>query len=67
MTDDGAIIRNDGPTMFYLIVKSINPDTSIGTSNIKDETKKSNIAKFRNKVKDVLYDMSSNYSIITDK
>ena len=53
--------------MLYLLFKIINPDTRIGVSNLKYEIKKSNIAKFGNNVKELLDEMSSNYSIIIDK
>ena len=33
--DTGGIIRNDGPTMIYLIFKRINPDTMIAVSTLK--------------------------------
>ena len=49
--------------MIYLLFKSINPDKSIGVSNLKDEIEKSTLAKFGNNIKDLLDDMSSNYSI----
>ena len=32
----GGIIMNGVPTMLYLLFKSINPDISIGVSNLKD-------------------------------
>ena len=53
--------------MFYLIFKIINPATRIGVSNLKDEIEKSTLAKFGNNLKDLLDDISSNYSIIIDK
>ena len=31
----GVIIRNDGLTMLYRLVKIIKPDTRIGVSNLK--------------------------------
>ena len=52
--------------MIYLLFKSINPDKSIGVSNLKDEIEKSTLAKFGNNIKDLLDDMSSNYSINID-
>ena len=33
-TDAGGIIRNNGPTMLYLIFKIINPATKIFVSNL---------------------------------
>ena len=45
-TESGGIIRNDGPTMLYLLFKTINPDTSISVSNLKDEIDKANLTKF---------------------
>ena len=59
-TDDGGIISNHGPTMLYLVLKSINPDTSIGVSNIKYEIDKENLSKFGNNVKELLDNMYSN-------
>ena len=53
--------------MIYLIFKSINLDTRIGVSNLKDKIKKSTLTKFGNNIKDLIDDMSSNYSIIVDK
>ena len=53
--------------MLYLILKSINPVTSIVVSELKDEIEKATLAKFLNNVKYLLDDMSSNYSIIIDK
>ena len=53
--------------MLYLLFKIINPNTSIGVSNIKYKIDKSTLAKFGNNVKDLIDDMSSNYSMIIDK
>ena len=52
--------------MIYLLLKSINPDKSIGVSNLKDEIDKVTLSKFVNNIKDLLDDMSSNYSINVD-
>ena len=49
--------------MIYLLLKSINPDKGIGVSNLTDEIEKAILAKFSNNIQDLLYDMSSNYSI----
>ena len=49
--------------MIYLLFKSVNTDESIGVSNLKDEIDKSTLAKSGNNIKDLLDDMSSNYSI----
>ena len=62
-----SLISNYGPTMICLIFKKINPSKRIGVSNIKDDIEKTTLAKFGNNVKDLLYDMSSNYSIFIDK
>ena len=51
-------MSNYGPTMLYLILKTINPYTSIGISNRNDEIEKSTLAKFDNNVKDFPDDMS---------
>ena len=59
-TDAGGLKSNDGPTMFYLILKSINPDTRIGVLSLKYEIDKSTLAKFGNNVKDLIDDMYSN-------
>ena len=67
LADDGGTISNGVPTMIYLLFKSTNPDTSIGVYNLKDEIEKATLAKFDSNVKDLLYDMSSYYSIIIDK
>ena len=58
---------NYGPNILYLLLKSINTDKSIGVSNLKYEIEKSTLDKFGNNVKYLLYDTSSNYSIIIDK
>ena len=63
----GGILRNDGTTMLYPIFKNINPATRIGVSNLKYEIEKSTLAKFGNNAKELLDDMSSNYSIFIDK
>ena len=65
--DDGSIIRNDVSTMLYILFKRINPATRIGVSNLKDEIDKTTLAKFGNNLKDLLDDMSSNYTTIIDK
>ena len=62
-----VLISNDGPTMIYIVSKSINPATRIGVSNLKYEIEKATLAKFGKNVKDLLDDMSSNYSIIIYK
>ena len=66
-SDAGGTIRNDGPTMSYLLFKSTNPSTRICISNLKDKINKANISKFGNNVKDLLEDIYSNYSIIINK
>ena len=66
-TDYGGLIRKDGPTIPCLVFKSINLATRIGVSNLKYDIDKSTLAKFGNNVKDLLDNMSSNYSIIIDK
>ena len=53
--------------MLYLLSKRINPATRVGVSNLKYDIEKAALAKFGNNVKDLLYDMSSNYSIIIDQ
>ena len=53
--------------MLYLILKIINPATRIDVSNLKYEIEKATLAKFGNDLKDLLDDISSNYSIILDK
>ena len=65
--DAGVLIRNYGPTMLYLLLKTSNLDTRIGVSNLKYETNKEIQDKFSNNIKDLLDDISSNYSIIIDK
>ena len=47
-TDDGGLMGNKEPTMIYIIFKSINPATSIGVSNLKDEFKEATLSKFGN-------------------
>ena len=63
-TGDGGLIRNDEPNMLDFIFKIINPDTSIATSNLKDEIVKTTISKLGNNIKYLLDDMYSNYTII---
>ena len=53
--------------MRYFLLKSIKPYTRIGLSNLKDEIEKSTLDKFGNNVKDLIDDMPSDYSVITDK
>ena len=65
--DARAIISNYWPTIIHLLLKSINPDTKIDVSNPKYKIDKENLIKFGNNVKDLLDDLSSNYSIIIDK
>ena len=62
-----GIIRNDEPTIIYILFKSIIPDTRIGASNLKYDIEKSTLAKIDNNVKDLLDVMSSNDSNIIDK
>ena len=52
--------------MLYLVVKSINPATSIVVSNLKYDIEKSILAKFGNNVKDLFDYMFLYYSIILD-
>ena len=61
--DYGVIKRNYISTIIYLLIKGINLATKIGVSNLKDEIEKISLVKLRNNVKDILYDMSSNYTI----
>ena len=63
----GSLIRNYGPTMLHILFKMINPYTSNGVSNLKYQIGKSTLAKFGNNTKDLLDDMSLNYSIIIEK
>ena len=59
-----SLISNYGPTMIYILFKSINPNTRIGISTLKYEIKKANLSKFVNNLKDLLDEISSNYTII---
>ena len=63
----GGLIRSDGPTMLYIIFKTIKPATSVSVYDLKYEIYKATIANFGNNVKYLLSDMYSNYSIIIDK
>ena len=49
---------NYGPTILYLLLKSIKPATIIGVSNLKYEIDKAILANFGSNVKDLLDDMS---------
>ena len=60
-------MRNDGPNILYLLIKSTIPDTSIGVSNLKYYIKKSTLANVGNNVKDLIYDRSLSYSVLIDK
>ena len=53
--------------MHYILLKSINPDTTIGVSNLKYEIEISNLAKFCNNAETLLDDIYLNYSINIDK
>ena len=53
--------------MLYLLFKIINPATKLVVSNLNYEIEISTLSTFGNNVKDLLDDMSSNYSIIIDK
>ena len=52
--DSGWFIINDEPAMTYLLLKIINPNKSIGVSNLKDEIEKATLAKFVNNIKQLL-------------
>ena len=62
-----GLVTNDVTNVIYLLFKSINPDTSIGVSNLKYDIDTSTLAKFGNNAKDFLDDMYSNYPIIIDQ
>ena len=62
----GGLIRNDGTNLLYILLKTINPDTSIGFSNLKGEIEKEILFKFCNNVKQI-DDISSNYTIVISK
>ena len=61
---NGGIIRNDEPNMIDFIFKRINPDTSISTSNMRDEILKATISKIGNNIKYLIDDVYFNYTII---
>ena len=63
----GGIIWTGGTTVIYLLFNIINTSTCIGISNLKDNIQKSILSKFRNNIKDILDNMSSNYTIIINK
>ena len=58
--NSGGVIRNDGPTMLYLLFKIMNPATRIDFLNLKYDIDKSILSNFFSNVKNVLNDMSSN-------
>ena len=62
-----ALFGTDGTTMIFLIFKFTNITKKMVVSNLKYETDRETISKFLNKVKDLLDDISSNYTIIIDK
>ena len=53
--------------MIYILFETINPVTRIEMFNLKYDIYKTTLSKFVYSVKDILYDMSSNYTIIVDK
>ena len=59
LSDNGGIIRNNGPTMIYLLFKSINRDTRIGVYDLNYEIEKETITKFGNNITDFLDEMYS--------
>ena len=52
--------------MLYVIFKIINSATRVEFSNLKYDIEKSKKSKFGKNVKDLVGDMSSNYTIIID-
>ena len=65
--DSGDLIRNDGPTMLYLLFKITNPYKRIGVSNLKYKIDKSNLEKFGNNVKYIFDEIYYNCNINIDK
>ena len=62
-----GLIRSDVPTVIHLLFKIVNPTSSIGVSNLKNEIEKETLARFGNDVKNIIDDISSNYTIIIEK
>ena len=60
------LIKNYRSTMIHPLFKKINQAKRLGVSNLKYEIEKSTLSKFGSNVKDLIDEMSSNYSIIID-
>jgi len=57
----------DGPYILLALLQHCNPSTRVGVSDLKENLRNSNLAKFNNNVVDMLDKMSENYNQILDR
>ena len=59
-------MEEDGPTMAYLILDEVQPETTVSVSVLKDELASVNLAKFSHNIKDMLDHMKSLYEEVLE-
>ena len=57
----------DGPTILFILLKSVSPTTIVGVDGLKDLIRNERLETFNHKVNDLLSDIQSNYNKIVDR
>lgn len=57
----------DGPTILHILMASVNPNTRVGVSGLKEKIRMAKMGAFNHNVKDMLTDIASNYNLIVEQ
>ena len=55
------------PTILHFLMASINPNTRVGVTGLKEKIRMAKIGSFNHNVKDLLTDIASNYNLIVEQ
>ena len=57
----------DGPTILHILMSSVNPNTRVGFTGLKEKIRAAKMGAFNHNVKDLLTDIGSNYNMIVEQ
>ncbi len=67
MDDATGEYNYDGPTILHILMSSVNPNTRVGVTGLKEKIRTAKMGAFNHNVKDLLTDIASNYNMIVEQ
>ncbi len=57
----------NGPTILHILMASVNPNTRVGVTGLKEKIRLAKMGAFNHNVKDMLTNIASNYNLIVEQ